>query len=219
MNPSTPQQECFYEGLHAVGCTLPLTEYLFAPPRKWRFDYAWPDQKVALEVEGGAYVRGRHVQAVGFFGDMMKYNFAVLLGWRVLRSTPEGLVTSTTIQALRTLLTACACREWQPTNAQEVEAMKIGDMLGTFLTAGEVKEGQQFKVTAATIEQVGNPPKRKVCLTLEGQRKKLALNTTSLKFLAEKLGEETDAYVGKLITVVIRATNIGRPGVFVVAVA
>lgn len=37
-----------------------VKEYLFHPTRKWRFDYAIPDHKIALEVEGGVWTGGRH---------------------------------------------------------------------------------------------------------------------------------------------------------------
>lgn len=30
-----------------------VREHRFHPTRRWRFDFAWPDEKVALEVEGG----------------------------------------------------------------------------------------------------------------------------------------------------------------------
>ena len=44
----------------------PEVEYRFAPPRRWRFDFAWVDQKVAVEVEGGLYQGGRHQYLKGF---------------------------------------------------------------------------------------------------------------------------------------------------------
>jgi len=65
-----------------------VREYRFHPVRKWRFDYAWVDARLALEVEGGAWTQGRHTRGKGFLGDMTKYNTAVLLGWRILRVTP-----------------------------------------------------------------------------------------------------------------------------------
>lgn len=71
----------------------PNAEYRFAPPRKWRFDYAWVCFKVALEVEGGAFTRGRHTRGAGFIKDMEKYNAAVLAGWKVLRVTPDQLLS------------------------------------------------------------------------------------------------------------------------------
>lgn len=83
----------------------PVAEHRFDPERKWRFDYAWPDRKVALEVEGGAWTGGRHTRAAGFLADMEKYNRAVILGWRVLRCTPDTLLTAGTIDMLKSLLT------------------------------------------------------------------------------------------------------------------
>ncbi len=63
-------------------------ELRFAPHRRWRFDYAWPQQLVALEIEGGTWVTGRHNRPLGFARDLDKYNAAALLGWRLLRVTP-----------------------------------------------------------------------------------------------------------------------------------
>lgn len=77
----------------AVGLGEPVTEYRFSPPRRWRFDYAWPPLMLAVEFEGGAYSSGRHVRGRGFESDAEKYNEAALLGWRVLRYT-TGMVRS-----------------------------------------------------------------------------------------------------------------------------
>lgn len=65
----------------------PEREYRFDPVRRWRFDFAWPDVRVALEVEGGVYSHGRHTRGSGFTRDVEKYNMAVMLGWAVLRVT------------------------------------------------------------------------------------------------------------------------------------
>jgi len=75
----------------AVGLPMPIKEYRFHPRRRWRFDYAWPEYMVAIEIEGGAWTYGRHNRAKGFINDMEKYNEAVLLGWRVLRYTPKQI--------------------------------------------------------------------------------------------------------------------------------
>lgn len=69
----------------------PVPEYRFTHPRKWRFDYAWPDQMIAVEIEGGIWSRGRHTRGSGFIKDMEKYNEAGKLGWRVFRFTPQQL--------------------------------------------------------------------------------------------------------------------------------
>ena len=65
----------------------PEREYLFARPRRYRFDYAWVDEMIAVEVEGAVYAKGRHTRGSGYTEDCRKYNLAVLLGWRVLRFT------------------------------------------------------------------------------------------------------------------------------------
>lgn len=58
-----------------------VREYKFHPTRKWRFDFAWPSQRLALEIDG----RGRHQTVVGVRADCEKNNEAIRLGWRVLR--------------------------------------------------------------------------------------------------------------------------------------
>lgn len=63
----------------------PTCEHRFAPPRRWRFDLCWPDKMLAVEVDGGIWIRGRHNRGAGMIGDMDKLNEAALRGWRVLR--------------------------------------------------------------------------------------------------------------------------------------
>lgn len=85
-----------------TGCD-PVREYWFAKhlKRKWRFDFAWPDLKVAVEIEGGTFSRGggRHGRGGGHHKDCDKYNRATILGWKVLRfssvhltRTPDDVV-------------------------------------------------------------------------------------------------------------------------------
>lgn len=78
-----------------------IPEYRFHPVRRWRFDYAFPEYKVALEVEGGIWVKGRHINPAGFTKDMEKYNTASSMGWAVVRCEPRKLYTQETIDLLR----------------------------------------------------------------------------------------------------------------------
>ena len=71
-----------------VDVSEPVTEHLFHPTRKWRFDLAWPALMLAVEIEGGSWIGGRHSRGGGFESDVVKYNEAALLGWTVLRVTP-----------------------------------------------------------------------------------------------------------------------------------
>jgi hypothetical protein len=82
-------QRLFALACLAHGLPAPEFEHQFAKPRRWRFDACWPAQMVALEVEGGAWVGGRHNRGGGYLQDMVKYNRAVILGWRLLRCTPQ----------------------------------------------------------------------------------------------------------------------------------
>lgn len=63
----------------------PCREYRFHPVRRWKFDFAWPDCKLAVEIEGAIWTGGRHTRGGGARNDMEKYNTAVLDGWAVLR--------------------------------------------------------------------------------------------------------------------------------------
>ncbi len=69
----------------------PAREYKFAKPRRWAFDLAWEDRRLALEIDGGTWSGGRHTRGGGFRNDCEKLNTAVLLGWRVLRFTGDML--------------------------------------------------------------------------------------------------------------------------------
>lgn len=77
----------------------PVTEHPFAESigRKWRIDFAWPDVKVGVEIEGGVYrpgggtALGGHNSATGFQKDIEKYNSANDLGWRIYRFTGVDL--------------------------------------------------------------------------------------------------------------------------------
>lgn len=96
----------------AEGVAVPVPEHRFdeVGKRRWRFDYAWPDQKVAVEVEGGIWTSGRHTRGKGFLEDMTKYNAATAQGWRVFRVTPSSLVTLETVDMLRAALQSPARR-------------------------------------------------------------------------------------------------------------
>ena len=67
------------------------TEWPFHPERKWRFDYARPDLKIAIEVDGGVFTGGRHSGGVGQVKDMEKCNNACSLGWLVYHITPDDM--------------------------------------------------------------------------------------------------------------------------------
>jgi len=87
------------------GLPAPVAEYQFHPTRKWRMDWAWPDYKVCLEVDGSIWTQGRHTRGSGWIKDTEKLNTAACLGWRLLRVQPADLHKESTIELIkRTLL-------------------------------------------------------------------------------------------------------------------
>ncbi len=93
----------------------PAEEYRFHGERRWRFDYAWPRWRVALEVEGGVFgftdpktgqrrTGGAHGSITGIKRDIEKYNYAAAMGWLVIRCVPTTLATSETIAFVKAAL-------------------------------------------------------------------------------------------------------------------
>ena len=93
-------------------------EFQFHPNRKWRFDYYIPELKLGIEVEGGTFKKtyykdkhgnlrihegGRHNTGNGFLQDCEKYNTAIILGYKILRFTPENLMSFSTIEAIKSI--------------------------------------------------------------------------------------------------------------------
>ena len=83
-----------------------MYEFKFCTTRRWKFDFAYvtPTKKIAIEIEGGAWISGRHNRGAGFIADMEKYNHAALLGWRVLRFTPQQVLNGSAIAFIERVL-------------------------------------------------------------------------------------------------------------------
>lgn len=97
-------RESFFKMLDSAKLPHPVAEHRFHPERKWRFDWAWVDAKVAVEQEGGVWTQGRHSRGAGMVADMAKYNNAAVLGWKVFRVTPQQLSSQMTESLLRRAL-------------------------------------------------------------------------------------------------------------------
>ncbi|GAA4434707.1 hypothetical protein GCM10023188_25980 [Pontibacter saemangeumensis] len=83
-----------------------IAELEFHPERKWRFDFFLPAAGVAIEVEGGVWTEGRHTRGKGYIGDMEKYNTAQAMGFRVLRFTPDQLLSPKAISIIKQAIQA-----------------------------------------------------------------------------------------------------------------
>lgn len=97
-------EELFALHVRADKLPAPTREFQFDPTRKWRFDFCWPDQRLAVEVEGGIHSGGRHTRGAGFEQDARKYLAATLAGWCVVRVTGKMVRDGSAIAAARELL-------------------------------------------------------------------------------------------------------------------
>ena len=81
-----------------AGLPTPERELQFHSERNWRFDLAWPPAMVAVEIDGGVWIKGRHNRPKGYEDDCRKLAEAAVAGWTVIRVT-GGMVRSN--EALR----------------------------------------------------------------------------------------------------------------------
>lgn len=87
-----------------AGLPKPETEFRFHPSRKWRFDLAWPSKSVAVEIDGGVYVQGRHTRGSGVEKDMEKFAEAAILGWKVIRVSTNQVKSGQALTWIERLL-------------------------------------------------------------------------------------------------------------------
>lgn len=71
--------------LQLRGIEAPVREWVFAPPRKFRADFAWPHRSLIVEVEGGTWIAGRHSRGGGVRSDCEKSALAAARGLRMIR--------------------------------------------------------------------------------------------------------------------------------------
>lgn len=90
--------------IKALKLPEPKREHRFHPTRRWRFDFAFVEHKLAVEVEGGGWMNGRHNRPSGFRGDMDKYHAAMELGWTVYRCDGHLVRSGQAAQLIEKLL-------------------------------------------------------------------------------------------------------------------
>ncbi len=65
------------------------TQYRWNPDREWKADFAYPDLKIIIEINGGSHIQGRHNRHKGYEEDLEKANQAQLSGWLYLSFTGD----------------------------------------------------------------------------------------------------------------------------------
>ena len=88
----------FERQLVAAGLPEPVREYRILPDRRFRWDFCWPEEKVAVEVNGGRWIAGGHSTGPGLKRDAEKANLAQLAGWLTLTVVDDHLRSGEAIQ-------------------------------------------------------------------------------------------------------------------------
>lgn len=78
--------------------------YKFMELRKFELDFAWPEYKVGLEIQGGVFTKGAHGAPLAILRDMEKSNLLTLCGWKVLRYTPDEVSCGIAIKGIKQLI-------------------------------------------------------------------------------------------------------------------
>jgi len=86
------------------GIPEPVFEHRFHSTRKWRLDIAWPEYRLALEVQGGIFVRGRHSRGAAMLKEWEKLNELACMGWRVIYCQPRDLCTQDMVVTIKRAL-------------------------------------------------------------------------------------------------------------------
>jgi very-short-patch-repair endonuclease len=91
--------------LKAMRLPTPVHEYRFHDKRRWRFDLCWPEEMVAVEIDGGTWTNGRHTRGSGYERDCEKLNSAAEMGWIVLRFTTGMVESGKAVEQIKRVLT------------------------------------------------------------------------------------------------------------------
>ena len=83
---------------------LPDAAHVYAKGRGWKCDFAWPDRRLIVEVEGGVYTQGRHTRPSGFVNDIEKYNALTEAGWKVLRFSRREVKSGEALNVIERVL-------------------------------------------------------------------------------------------------------------------
>lgn len=97
------QKDMFIKLIEQVLSLEVWPEFYFSTDREFRFDYALPGYKIAIEQNGGIWSKGNsgHSSGKGIQRDMDKTALAGSLGWTVISRSPEQMLTEETLNFIR----------------------------------------------------------------------------------------------------------------------
>ena len=106
----TDYEGLFYLGVVGAGLQTGCErQFFYAPGRKFHADFAWPADKLLVEIQGGVWsAKSGHSGGTGITRDCERGNAAALAGWRVLRFTPAHVRSGEALRVLSQALRGVA---------------------------------------------------------------------------------------------------------------
>jgi very-short-patch-repair endonuclease len=87
-----------------AGLPDPEREYRFSDTRRFRLDFAWPAQKLGVEVQGGTWVKSGHTTGTGLERDFDKLNTLSAEGWKVLMFSRKMIESGYAVEMIKQIL-------------------------------------------------------------------------------------------------------------------
>lgn len=79
-------------------------EAALIPGRKFRFDFAWREQRLAVEIQGGTFGAGRSAHTgASLIRDHEKANLAAIYGWRIVYLNARNMTKRALPEAVETI--------------------------------------------------------------------------------------------------------------------
>jgi very-short-patch-repair endonuclease len=103
-------EDYFIFHLKVAKLPIPKQQFKFAEHigRRWQVDFAWPDLKLFVEIEGGIWRKnkfgnwaGAHTHPTAVLRDIEKYNHMALLGYRLFRFSDKDLRDGSAIEMMK----------------------------------------------------------------------------------------------------------------------
>ena len=95
-------EDTLYGQMRMSKLPIPIREYRFSPPRRWRLDFAWPELRLAVEVEGGIWMgKSGHNTGAGISRDIVKSNALAMEGWMLLRVTAGAIESGEALKMIK----------------------------------------------------------------------------------------------------------------------
>ena len=105
MSDKSALEEALDFQLRACGVRGYVREYVFAAPRRYRLDFAWPELKLGAEAQGGIFMgKSRHNTGAGLQDSYEKLNLACELGWFVLQYDGSAIRRGEAVQQIERVL-------------------------------------------------------------------------------------------------------------------